>query len=97
LISTGLHLIRDICKGTLDGASVESSAITFHLGDVVAGRFVADTKTAGSTSLLLQIALPCLMYAPAESSMVFKGGTNCEMAPQIDYMTQVLKTTYHAI
>ncbi|CAB4013501.1 RNA 3 -terminal phosphate cyclase, partial [Paramuricea clavata] len=74
--------------GTLEGASVGSSSITFHPGSVLASNFVADTQTAGSTSLLLQVALPCLLYAPAESSMVLKGGTNCEMAPQIDYMTQ---------
>jgi hypothetical protein len=29
--------------------------------------------------------------------MVLKGGTNCEMAPQIDYMTQVQKITYHGV
>lgn len=96
-ISTGLYLVRDICQGTLEGALVDSSSITFHPGNVLASNFVADTRTAGSTSLLLQVALPCLLYAPAESSMVLKGGTNCEMAPQIDYMTQVQKITYHTM
>lgn len=89
--TTGLYLVRDICQGTLEGALVDSSSITFHPGNVLASNFVADTRTAGSTSLLLQVALPCLLYAPAESSMVLKGGTNCEMAPQIDYMTQVFQ------
>jgi RNA 3'-terminal phosphate cyclase len=96
-ISLGLHLVGDICEGTFEGASVGSNSITFHPGNVLSGSFVADTQTAGSTSLLLQIALPCLIYAPAESSMVLKGGTNCEMAPQIDYMIQVHKTIYNPV
>lgn len=93
--TAGLHLVRDICKGSLEEASVGSSCITFHPGNIIAGNFVADTQTAGSTSLLLQVALPCLLYAPEVSSMLLKGGTNCEMAPQIDYMTQVLSIACH--
>ena len=88
-VFTGLHLVRDICKARLEGAEVGSNSITFTPGNIVAGNFIADTKSAGSTSLLLQVALPCLLYAPSETSMVLKGGTNCEMAPQIDYMAQV--------
>ncbi|XP_028407655.1 RNA 3'-terminal phosphate cyclase-like [Dendronephthya gigantea] len=89
--TTGLHLVRDICKGNLEGASVGSNSIKFHPGNVLAGHYVADTHTAGSISLLLQIALPCLIFAPAECNVVLKGGTNCEMAPQIDFMTQVFQ------
>jgi len=33
---------------------------------------VADTKTAGSISLLLQAALPCLLYAPQKSSILLR-------------------------
>ncbi|XP_046845421.1 RNA 3'-terminal phosphate cyclase-like [Xenia sp. Carnegie-2017] len=89
--ATGLYLVRDICNGKLDGASVGSTMIAFCPENVVSDKFLADTGTAGSTSLLLQIALPCLLYAPADSNMVLKGGTNCEMAPQIDYMIQVFQ------
>lgn len=88
-ILIGLNLVRDLCKGNLEGASVGSNSIRFHPSKVLAGCYVADTRTAGSISLLLQVALPCLIFAPAECSMVLKGGTNCEMAPQIDFMTQV--------
>ena len=37
----------------------------------------------------MQVSLPCLLYAPSPSQLVLKGGTNAEMAPQIDYMTEV--------
>ena len=42
-----------------------------------------------SVSLLMQLALPCLLYAPETSKLILKGGTNAEMAPPIDYMTDV--------
>ena len=44
-----------------------------------------------AVSLLLQIALPCLMFTPQASHITLRGGTNAEMAPQIDYTVQVLQ------
>ena len=44
---TGLHLLADICGGSLDGAQVGSSEVSFHPQAVAGGEFVADTKTAG--------------------------------------------------
>ena len=44
-----------------------------------------------AVSLLLQVALPCLMFTPGSSHVTLRGGTNAEMAPQIDYTTNVLK------
>lgn len=37
----------------------------------------------------MQLALPCLLFAPAALKLILKGGTNAEMAPPIDYMTDV--------
>ena len=37
----------------------------------------------------MQLALPCLLFAPAATKLILKGGTNAEMAPPIDYMTDV--------
>ena len=37
----------------------------------------------------MQLALPCLLYAPEVSKLILKGGTNAEMAPPIEYMTDV--------
>lgn len=42
-----------------------------------------------SVCLLLQVALPCALYADAASQLCLKGGTNAEMAPQIDYTVKV--------
>ena len=42
-----------------------------------------------SICLMLQAALPCLLFAPETSRLVLRGGTNADMAPPIDYVVQV--------
>lgn len=42
-----------------------------------------------SVCLLLQAALPCALFTGASSQLCLKGGTNAEMAPQIDYTVKV--------
>ena len=42
-----------------------------------------------SVCLLLQVALPCLLFAPEPSRLVLRGGTNADMAPPIDYTMRV--------
>lgn len=42
-----------------------------------------------SICLLLQAALPCLLYSKTQTTLNLYGGTNAEMAPQIDYFTMV--------
>ncbi|CAL1535566.1 unnamed protein product [Lymnaea stagnalis] len=88
---TGLNLIASLCSGKLEKCAVGSCEITMDPGPIRAGHFVADTKTAGSICLLMQAALPCLLFSPADSSLQLKGGTNCDMAPQIDYTTMIFK------
>ena len=43
----GLQLVRDVCAGTLDGATIGSTTVDFHPSRVLSGTFRADTKTAG--------------------------------------------------
>uniref|UniRef100_A0A087XGF0 RNA 3'-terminal phosphate cyclase n=1 Tax=Poecilia formosa TaxID=48698 RepID=A0A087XGF0_POEFO len=88
---TGLQLVSDLCSGSLQGASIGSTDISLTPGKVRSGNHTADTQTAGSVCLLLQAALPCALYADAASQLLLKGGTNAEMAPQIDYTVKVFK------
>lgn len=44
-----------------------------------------------SVVLLVQISLPCLLFAPGACEVILRGGTNAEMAPQIDYTLMVFK------
>uniref|UniRef100_A0A3Q2DXP5 RNA 3'-terminal phosphate cyclase n=1 Tax=Cyprinodon variegatus TaxID=28743 RepID=A0A3Q2DXP5_CYPVA len=85
----GLQLVSDLCSGSLQGASIGSTDISLTPGKIQSGNHTADTQTAGSVCLLLQVALPCALYADAASQLCLKGGTNAEMAPQIDYTVKV--------
>ncbi|EIM82576.1 RNA 3'-terminal phosphate cyclase [Stereum hirsutum FP-91666 SS1] len=63
----GIRLAAEISGAKLTGDKNGSSTITFHpaaTGPRLPGFFTADPGTAGSTALLLQIALPCLLFPP---------------------------------
>ncbi|OQR70235.1 RNA 3'-terminal phosphate cyclase-like, partial [Tropilaelaps mercedesae] len=90
----GLQLVAKITQGTLEGCKEGSREITFYPGTITGGRpLVADSETAGSVALMLQVALPVLLFAPERTPtrLTLKGGTNCDMAPQIDYVEMVLR------
>lgn len=42
----------------------------------------------------MQISLPCAVFAQGPSELCLKGGTNAEMAPQIDYTMKVCVDVY---
>lgn len=88
---SGLEVVRDICDGKLDGGHVGSCSITFHPGYIQSGSFFTDTKTAGSVCLLMQAALPCMLFARGPMRLQLRGGTNAAFAPQIDYFMQVFQ------
>ncbi|CAI5776662.1 3' [Podarcis lilfordi] len=88
---SGLKMVRDICNGQMEGGEIGSTEVTFVPGKIQGGTHVADTKTAGSVCLLMQVAMPCVLFAASPSELRLKGGTNAEMAPQIDYTVMVFK------
>ncbi|KAM6973096.1 RNA 3'-terminal phosphate cyclase [Aplochiton taeniatus] len=88
---SGLELVRDICGGNLEGGTIGSTEVALTPAKIKSGNHVADPHTAGSVGLLLQVSLPCALYADGPSELCLKGGTNAEMAPQIDYTVKVFK------
>lgn len=88
---SGLEMVRDLCDGQMEGGQIGSTEITFTPGKIKGGTHIADTKTAGSVCLLMQVSMPCVLYAASPSELHLKGGTNAEMAPQIDYTVMVFK------
>lgn len=59
----GLHEAACTFHHPLAGGQVNSTAVTLRPGPLRSGTFVADTQTAGSCTLMLQAALPCLLFA----------------------------------
>jgi RNA 3'-terminal phosphate cyclase (ATP) len=55
-------------------------------------QYHADSVTAGSITLLIQVALPLLLFSPVSVSpsiVTLLGGTNATLAPQVDYTQHV--------
>ncbi|KAF9052761.1 RTC domain-containing 1 [Panaeolus papilionaceus] len=95
---TGLELAANISNANLTKAKVGSTDIQFTPGQIsLPGHYSADCVTAGSITLLIQIALPLLLFssdrpatnAQSPSSLTLYGGTNASMAPQVDYTKHV--------
>ncbi|KAI0048242.1 RNA 3'-terminal phosphate cyclase [Auriscalpium vulgare] len=88
----GLRLVADMSCAHLSGDSNGSESIVFEPGPIqLPGSFHANPGTAASTALLLQIALPCLLFSVTSepSTLTLHGGTNAAQAPQIDYTQHV--------
>lgn len=89
----GIRLVGDICSAELTGCDDGSCSLMFKPGPIKpASQHVADPGTAGSTTLLLQISLPILLFSPpsdTSTKLILRGGTNATHAPQIDYTVNV--------
>jgi len=86
---TGIKLLADMSNGQSTGDEIKSKTVIFIPQKLTAGRYVCDTKTAGSVCLMIQSALPCMIFSNNQSFIKLKGGTNATYAPQIDYFQMV--------
>ncbi|KAL4249538.1 RNA 3'-terminal cyclase family protein [Abortiporus biennis] len=98
--AAGVRLAGQISNATLQGCSVGSREILFSPGEINTSRhYLADPTTAGSITLLLQIALPCLIFSRASSSpscnVTLRGGTNVPHSPPIDYTQRIFLPFIH--
>ena len=86
----GIKLVSQICSGRLRGAELLSQEIVLNPAAIAGGSYSSDIKSAGSVMLLLQVSLPCLLFADKKSSVSLRGGTNASFAPQVDHTLLVL-------
>src|SRR5262249_318681 len=69
------------------GASQGSSELTFEPGEVVAGSYRFDIRTAGATGLVLQtILLPLVMRGREPSEVIITGGTHVKASPCFHFL-----------
>ena len=70
IVLVGLKLVAEICSARTNGIRKASSEVDFFPGPIQLGKkYVADPGTAGATGLLLQVALPCVLFSqPAPPS-----------------------------
>eukprot|EP00906_Rhabdomonas_costata_P000259 RCo000345 len=69
----GVRLVSEMCAGTLSGAEDGSMEVKFQPSAFRGGHFEVDAKTAGSCTLLAQIALPCMLFSPSSCTLTAKG------------------------
>ncbi|KAG9296816.1 hypothetical protein G9A89_002213 [Geosiphon pyriformis] len=100
---SGLKLMGEIFQANVIGDEIGSNQIFFEPREVAEKKtFIADTKTAGSITLLIQVSLPPLfLSAPASMKafalppeavkLILRGGTSVDAAPPIDYLIEVFR------
>ena len=97
----GVKICREIVGGSLEGAEIGSCEATFTPNPKYYQEapsedtsVTVDAITAGSTSLLVQTALPLLAFGkPGNSFLTVKGGTDVAFSPPLDYMLRVFLPT----
>ncbi|CAF3605311.1 unnamed protein product [Rotaria sp. Silwood1] len=87
---TSIQLLAEFSEAKLDHANIGTTDIQFTPKTIKGGNYVGDTKTAG-ICLMMQTAIPCLLFANGPSELKLLGGTNTEFAPDIDYYKLVFQ------
>lgn len=87
---TALRVLASLCNGHVEGLRLGSTEVYFEPGGLKGGSYRFDVGTAGSTTLILQAAMPVMAFAPAPVKLRLRGGTNNPMAPPVDYLERVL-------
>ena len=85
----GLAALRDMVGGDIEGAKIGSTKVVFYPGKLGSGRYVIDTKTAGSITLILQSLLIPGVFSKDRVELDIRGGTDVKWSPPIDYVRHV--------
>lgn len=93
---TGICFLKQLSGANLDGGKVKSIQILFDPKKkpiLDKKSYCVDAVTAGSIGLLIQVSFPILLFGkPKENDICkisFRGGTNVDFSPTIDYFEEV--------
>lgn len=78
-----------ISSAEVTGAQIGSTELIFKPERLKPGGLFYDIKTAGSTMLVLQTLLPCLIFSEEPHSILLKGGTHVPFSPSFHYVKGV--------
>lgn len=85
-----LNLLAQITDGEVKGNYMGSMEVELRPKRIKGGRFYMDTGTAASVTLMMQAAMPVLMFADQSSQLELKGGTNVSYSPQLESMMEII-------
>lgn len=94
---TAVRAMREVCNGSVEGAQLGSTEMTFYPGEVRAGEYEFSVGTAGSAVLVLQTVLPPLLLANGESRVVVEGGTHNPWAPPFEALERSIAPQLRAM
>jgi len=86
---TVCRLLAEITGASMQGAELGSTELVFEPGNISGGNFKFDIGTAGSCTLLLQAALPVMLYSKENCNIEITGGTHVRGAPTYEYFSNV--------
>eukprot|EP00211_Chloroparvula_japonica_P013967 CAMPEP_0119151118 /NCGR_PEP_ID=MMETSP1310-20130426/45880_1 /TAXON_ID=464262 /ORGANISM="Genus nov. species nov., Strain RCC2339" /LENGTH=136 /DNA_ID=CAMNT_0007143367 /DNA_START=8 /DNA_END=415 /DNA_ORIENTATION=+ len=88
----GIELVSRMAGARLVGCERNSTEVDFDASQgrgLAGGDYIADTKTAGSCTLLAQTSLLPALFATSPCKLDLRGGTDAGMAPPADYLAHV--------
>jgi len=86
---TSLRAAATVCGATVEGDRMGSQQLEFRPGEVRGGRYQFKVGTAGAATLVLQTALPALLFGTRSSHIQVHGGTNVLWSPPHEYIGSV--------
>ena len=78
----------EVGRAEVSGDTLASQQLTFAPKGIAPGEYKFSVGTAGSTTLVLQTALPALMLASKPSFLTLEGGTHNTAAPPYDFLAK---------
>ncbi|WP_255148955.1 RNA 3'-terminal phosphate cyclase [Halorarius halobius] len=84
-----VEFAADLGEATVEGAELGSEHLRFEPGDVRAGIYDLDIGTAGSVTLLCDVAVPLSARLDAPLRVTVTGGTDVKWSPPVDYLRRV--------
>lgn len=85
----GIRALRDMTCGEVTGAEIGSTRVGFYPGRLGSGRYVIDTGTAGSITLILQALFIPAIFSQEGVELDLRGGTDVRWSPPVDYVGHV--------
>lgn len=98
---TAVRAAAKICKARLIGDQIDSPTLEFYpQTPPQAGEYLfdvndqANSRSAGSITLVLQTVLWPLLFAEGSSRLVLRGGTHVPYSPSFHYLEQITRPAY---
>lgn len=86
---TGVRALAQITEASVEGEKIGSQILCFRSQGLKGGHFAFDVGTAGAISLVLQVLIPALAFAPEPSELELRGGTHVPWSPPFHYLAGV--------